>query len=224
MQIFIAGATGRVAEVLIRELISRGHTIVAGARSPEKVLELEGVHPVRMDLHAEVAELAELVQGSDAVYFVAGSRGQDLLQTDAFGAVKLMQASEKAQIKRFIMLSSIFATEPEKWAESDLSKITNYNIAKFFADKWLIHHTDLDYTIVQPGNLVEASEGSGRIQIGVERPQPNTIPNVSKVLAEVLDAKNTYGTIIQMSDGDTPIADAICAIGHRLKPASEKPA
>ncbi|MFW0183457.1 SDR family oxidoreductase [Rothia sp. CCM 9417] len=213
MQTFIAGATGRVAEVLIKELVAQGHTVVAGARSPEKVLQLEGVHPVHLDLHAEVAPLAELIQGSDAVYFVAGSRGQDLLQTDAFGAVKLMQASEKARIKRFIMLSSIFATEPEKWAESDLSKITNYNIAKFFADKWLIHHTGLDYTIVQPGTLVEAAEGSGRIQIGVEKPQPNTIPNVAKVLAEVLEAKNTYGTIIQMSDGDTPIADAIRAIG-----------
>ncbi|WP_153048456.1 NAD(P)H-binding protein, partial [Streptococcus suis] len=101
----------------------------------------------------------------DAVYFLAGSRGKDLLQTDAFGAVKLMQATEASQVKRFVLLSSIFATEPEKWSDPNLVNITDYNIAKFFADQWLIHNTTLDYTIVQPGNLVEAETGSGLIEL-----------------------------------------------------------
>lgn len=39
------------------------------------------------------------MQESDIVYFVAGSRGKDLLQTDAFGAVKTMIAAEKSGIK-----------------------------------------------------------------------------------------------------------------------------
>lgn len=43
-----------------------------------------------MDLRDSVENLAELVQGVDAIYFTAGSRGRDLLQIDAFGAVKLM--------------------------------------------------------------------------------------------------------------------------------------
>lgn len=45
------------------------------------------------------------MKGSDAVYFTAGSRGKDLLQTDAFGAVKTMQAAKKLSIERYIMLS-----------------------------------------------------------------------------------------------------------------------
>lgn len=209
MKVFIAGGTGRVADFLIQNLTNAGHQVVAGARSPEKVVTRPGVTAVPLDLHADVASLAELFKGSDAVYFVAGSRGQDLLQTDAFGAVKLMQASEQAGIKRFILLSSIFATEPEKWSDPNLAKIINYNIAKFFADQWLINQTNLDYTIVQPGSLVEAETGSGKIELNVQKAQANSIPNVAAVLAAVLEKTNTYGQILQMSDGNTPIEEAL---------------
>lgn len=116
-----------------------------------------------------------------------------------------MQASEQAGIKRFILLSSIFATEPEKWSDPNLAKIINYNIAKFFADQWLINQTNLDYTIVQPGSLVEAETGSGKIELNVQKVQASSIPNV----AAVLEKTNTYGQILQMSDGNTPIEEAL---------------
>ncbi|HEL1585339.1 TPA: SDR family oxidoreductase [Streptococcus suis] len=212
MKVFIAGATGRVAEETIKNLVQLGHQVTAGARQPERVIALDKVNPVKLDLHADVKELAELVKDHDAVYFLAGSRGKDLQQTDAFGAVKLMQAAEASQVKRFVLLSSIFATEPEKWSDPNLVNITDYNIAKFFADQWLIHNTTLDYTIVQPGNLVEAETGSGLIELNVKQSQPNTIPNVAEVLATVLDKKNTYAQIIQMSDGETPISQAVSSI------------
>lgn len=212
MKVFIAGATGRVAEETIKYLVQLGHQVTAGARQPERVIALDKVNPVKLDLHADVKELAELVKDHDAVYFLAGSRGKDLLQTDAFGAVKLMQAAEASQVKRFVLLSSIFATEPEKWSDPNLVNITDYNIAKFFADQWLIHNTTLDYTIVQLGNLVEAETGSGLIELNVKQSQPNTIPNVAEVLATVLDKKNTYAQIIQMSDGETPISQAVSSI------------
>lgn len=90
-----------------------------------------------------------------------------------------------------------------------MAKITDYNIAKFFADQWLMNNTHLVYTIVQPGSLVEGS-GSGRVNLHVtERSSPNSIANVAAVLAGVLEAKNSYGRIIKMSDGDTEVSEAI---------------
>lgn len=68
-----------------------------------------------MNLHDSVEKIAELMKGMNAIYFVAGSRGKDLLQTDAMGAVKTMQAAEKDGIKRYIMLSSLYALQPEMW-------------------------------------------------------------------------------------------------------------
>lgn len=208
-KIFIAGATGRVALSLIQILSNRGYQVIAGARNPEKIVKTKRVSSVYLELHDAVEDIAKHLQGVDAVYFVAGSRGKDLLQTDAFGAVKLMQAAEHVGVKRFLLLSSIFADKPKKWADPALVALTDYNIAKFFADEWLKRNTKLDYTIVQPGSLQEMP-GSGKINTHInEKSVPNAIENVAQVLADSLEIAHTIGKVITMSDGETPIREAL---------------
>ena len=211
MKIFVVG-TGRVAKCVIDKLTAKGHTIMCGSRHPESIAETELCKPILFDIHAEKNEIAKKVKGFDAVYFLAGSRGKDLLQTDAFGAVKLMQACEAVGIKRFILLSSIFALEPEKWTqEKSLQNITNYNIAKFFADNYLVNCTDLDYTIVQPSVLKE-EDGTGMIELQPEHDGSNPIPDVAEVLVSVLDMENTFKKVIKMRSGETPISSALANI------------
>ena len=208
-KVFVAGGSGRVATELIKNLVNNGNEVVAGARHPENVIKLDNVTPVELDLHAPVTEIAKLMNGSDAVYFVAGSRGKDLLQTDAMGAVKTMQAAEQNGIKRYIMLSSMYALQPEMWAKYEaLAAITDYNIAKFFADNYLIHNTNLDYTIVQPATLTE-KPATNKVTLGEGDDTTNTIPDVAKVLADTLKYDNTIGHVIMMRNGDTPIDDAL---------------
>lgn len=207
MKIFVVGSTGRVAENLIKDLVSDGHEVVAGARKIERVIELEHVTPVHFDLHDDVDEMTKSIKDVDAVYFVAGSRGKDLLQTDAFGAVKVMQAAEKNGIKRFIMLSSMFSLEPQEWHREGLADLTDYNIAKFFADNYLISNTKLDYTILQPASLTE-EEGTRKVSINGSGKQ-NAISNVAQVLAALLKHDNTIKKVIRMSDGDQNIDDAL---------------
>ncbi|MGM0212800.1 NAD(P)H-binding protein [Enterococcus sp. AZ109] len=207
MKVFIAGATGRVAQALIERLVEKGHFVYAGARRENEIPESDQVKPVHLDLHGDVASLAKTLGDAEAIYFVAGSRGKDLLQTDLYGSVKLMQAAEQEGIARYIQLSSLFALVPENWSDS----ITNYNIAKFFSDSWLIDNTDLDYTILQPGNLKEEA-GSGKITTKIEKRSENSIENVATVLAEVLERPNTYQKVIMMGDGDTPIDEALSKI------------
>ena len=108
MKIFIAGATSRVGTLLTTDLLQDGYEIIAGARHPERVEKNDRVTLVKFDLHESVAEMAEAIKGADAIYFTAGSGAKDLLQVDAFGAVKLMQAAEKDSIMRFVMLSALF--------------------------------------------------------------------------------------------------------------------
>lgn len=208
-KVFVAGGSGRVATELIKDLVVDGHQVIAGARHPEKIVEMDGVTPVTLDLRGDVAKIASLMAGADTVYFVAGSRGKDLLQTDAMGAVKTMQAAERAGIKRYIMLSSMYALQPEKWAGYPaLAAITDYNIAKFFADNYLIHNTDLDYTIVQPATLTEEA-ATGKVTFGEGDDTTNPIPDVAQVLATVLANGNTIGKVILMRTGDTPIDTAV---------------
>jgi len=151
-------------------------------------------------LLSDIDTLAESMNDVDVIYFVSGSRGKNLLQIDLHGAIKTMQAAEKARVKRYIMLSSVFALQPERWNESFLSDLTDYNIAKHYADLYLTIQTDLDYTILQPGGLKEG-QGTGKIEANVTSPGTNSIANVVDTLVAVLENNSTIGKVILMHDG-----------------------
>ena len=87
----------------------------------------------------------------------------------------------------------------------------DYYIARFFADNWLMDHTTLNYTILQPGNLLEEA-GSGKVQFNPKTATANSIENVADVLAGILNAENTYGKLLPMGDGETDIATAIAKL------------
>jgi len=207
-KVLIIGANGRVGSQLVQKLSENGHQVWAAGRKDYGKFSTSNVRFVTMDLLSDVDALAKQMKDMDAVYFVSGSRGKDLLQVDLHGAVKTMQAAEKTGVKRYIMLSSVFALQPERWNEAFLKEIPNYNIAKHYADLYLSRLTKLDYTILQPGLLKEES-GSGTIAVNVENPGPNAIPNVVETLAALLEADHTIGKVITMHDGNTPILEAL---------------
>lgn len=208
MNIFVIGSTGRVAQELIKALVKDGHQVFAGARQPEKVVESEQVTPVKFDLHWDVPEMDQALKNAEAVYYVAGSRGKDLLQTDLFGAKKAMEATEKAGIGRYIQLSSANSMQPETWKGSGLEALMDYNIAKLFADHWLIDHTDLEYTILQPGSLEEAP-ATGKVALNSGELGKNTIPDVAKVLAGLLTNEAAKKQVVAMLNGDEEISAAL---------------
>ena len=205
-KIFIFGGSGRVATDLIQDLVADGNTVTAAARHPENIIQLDGVAADKLDLHVDVDDIFKQVKGFDAIYFTAGSRGKDLIQTDAMGAIKTMMAAEKAGVKCYIMLSSMLSLDINSWKK--IPSLEDYLAAKFFADTYLMDSTNLEYTILQPGSLIEEA-GTGKIQLNVEATDSNPIPDVAKTLAAILKYSNTIGKVIPMSSGKTPIDDAL---------------
>ncbi len=209
MKTIIVGGTGRVGASLISQLKQQDDlTIFAGARHSEKIQEAPNVKPFHLDLHDKEADIKAALPEADSLIFVAGSGGKDLLKVDLNGAVKVIQAAEELNINRFIMLSSRASLDPDTFSGPDASPLADYLIAKHFADEWLINHTNLDYTILQPTALTE-NKGSGQVTLGSYSQMDNSIDNVAAVLAGLLTADNAIGKVIEMSDGDTPINKAI---------------
>jgi len=207
MKVLVIGGNGRVGSLLVEKLASQ-HQVLSGSRNPKPENNLHNVEQVYIDLLSDVDTIAASMKGVDAVYFVSGSRGKNLLQIDLHGAIKSMQAAEKAGVKRYIMLSSVFALQPERWNESFLSDLQDYNIAKHYADLYLTTQTKLDYTILQPGALKE-EEGTGKIETNVKSPGANSIANVVDTLVAVLENKLAIGKVILMHDGNIPIDEAL---------------
>ncbi len=50
-KIFVVGGSGRVASELIKNLINDGNQVFASSRHPEKIIKLDNVVPVKLDLH-----------------------------------------------------------------------------------------------------------------------------------------------------------------------------
>lgn len=209
--VLVIGASGRVGQETAIDLAAHDLHVYAAARHINKVPERDKITPVALDITtASIEEMADLMEKVDAVVFTAGSRGQNLLQVDAFGAVKAMQAAELANVDRFVLLSSMYALEPKYWNEEPLKSLTDFNIAKFFADRYLIDNTTLDFTILQPGALTE-DEYTGKITTDItkETKKENSIPDVAATLAEIVLTPQTKNRVIKMSSGQTPIKEAL---------------
>lgn len=66
MQVAVLGASGRAGSEITKELVARGHTVVAIARNPEKLPSGEGITPMAGDA-SDAGKLAEQIKGVDAV-------------------------------------------------------------------------------------------------------------------------------------------------------------
>ena len=123
-----------------------------------------------------------------------------------------MPAAAKNGIKRFVMLSALFSLEPTRWRTvKGLDGLTDYNIARFFADNYLIHDTDLDYTLLQPTVMTD-KPGTGKITVDDGEFGYNPADNVARTLADILKYDNTSRKIIKMREGNTPIDEALSQI------------
>ena len=66
MKVAVLGASGKGGSQITKELVSRGHQVVAIARTPEKLPSGEGITPVQGDA-SNADSLAGQIKGADAV-------------------------------------------------------------------------------------------------------------------------------------------------------------
>lgn len=217
-KILIVGATGRVGRELMDILAQDVHYEVFGTSSHVS----DNPHFIQLDLHADFETIRAALVGFDIVYFTAGSRGKDLLQVDLNGNVKVAMAAEQVGVERFVQLSSGSALDQTKWQEAHFASLQDYNVARYFADQWVLQST-LPYTILQAGSLLEAEptgkvvltpvNQAGKLLVSEKTAaNGNTIPDVAQVLAELINYPRTAGTIIQMKNGDAEIDTALAEI------------
>ena len=215
MDVVVAGGHGRVGLRLLGLLAERGDRALGLIRNPSQATDLEAIRaePVLCDLEeAQPTEIARHLAGAQAVVFAAGAgpgSGPERKRTvDLGAAVKLIEAARAAGSSRYVMVSAIGSTRPERWSPD----MRPYYEAKSAADAEL-ERSGLEFTIVRPGGLTD-DPGTGSIEAAGALERSGRIPrdDVAATIVAVLDSPNTVGLAFDVISGETPIADAVAAL------------
>lgn len=195
MKILVSGATGKTGILLMEKLVSRGHDPVALVRQSSDTAKLPAQAEQRL---GDLGDLQEGVcEGCDAVIFAAGSgggTGSDMTdKIDRDGAMRLVDLAVKANVKRFVMLSSVGAGDPDP--ESEMG---HYLQAKHDADEYL-KSSGLNFAIVRPVALSD-DDGTGEMLFGddVDVEAKATRDDVATVLADAIDSDAWIGKTLLM--------------------------
>ena len=215
MKVFQIGAAGGIGSILSRLLVERGDQVTGMHRSPEQTdtITRTGAEPVLGDLIADSTEtLAGHLAGHDAVVFSAGAHGTGRELTSAIdgdGLVKAADAAALAGVQRFVLVS-VFP-DAGRGGDSPNAGFEHYMRVKKTADVHLAG-TDLDWVIVRPGTLKD-EPGDGLVTAGPAIEYGNVRRgNVAAFLAEVLHEPGVSREIVELTDGSTPVADAVAAL------------
>lgn len=214
--VFIVGAAGKVGRHLVKQLADKQHHVRALHRRAEQAAELSdlGATPVTGDLTAtDVDTLAGQMRGSDVVVFTAGAGGAGVEVTNAIdgrGLELAVDAARQAGVRRFLLVSAF----PEAGRNRGMGEgFENYMTVKKRADVYLAA-TDLDWVILRPGTLKDAA-GTGRVTAGPAIAYGD-IPraDVAAALVALVEHPKLRHTIIELTDGDQPVDEAIAQLGR----------
>lgn len=112
MKCFVTGGSGFIGSHLITMLINDGIEVLAMARSEKSANTIKnlGAIPVSVDM-ADTQGLAEDLQGCSVIFHLASAaefqKGYDYVyQINVTGTEKLIEASKKAKVPRFVYIST----------------------------------------------------------------------------------------------------------------------
>jgi len=202
--ILIAGAngtTGKIITNLLKE--SEDYKPIAMVRNREQkdYFEQQNVSAVVADLETD---LSHAVKNVDKVIFAAGSKGKNIIGVDQEGAKRLIDAAKNADVRKFVMLSSMGADNP-----SGSDQLEDYLRAKQNADDYL-KASELHYSIVRPGSLTDTA-GGGRIQLKEKIGNLGNISraDVAETLVEVLEDDIMRNQVFEILAGEVFIKEAL---------------
>lgn len=205
--VLVVGANGTTGKKVVHQLAeSDNYSPVAMVRKEEQVGQFKdkGIKTVLADLEKDVSHTGNNI---DKIVFAAGSKGKNLKAVDLEGAKKMVEVGRKADIKKFVMLSTMGADQPDS-----VPSLKDYLIAKQKADDFL-KASLLPYSIVRPGALTDEA-GTGKIRAQKSLGEQGSIArdDVAKALVASLNNDVARDTTYEILSGSDHIETALNSI------------
>lgn len=214
MNTLVVGAAGRTGSHILRMMLAAHLGPVRGlVRKPEQrdAVAAFGAEPVLVDLAEELADprattLAEALTGVDAVIHAAGAGSPEEAESvDHVAAVRLIEAAERADVLRFLLISSMGTDDPGSMP----APLRPFLEAKREAERAL-RNSALSWTIVRPGGLTD-DPATGRVRIAPALPSGGTVPraDVARVAVATLRLGVAERQTFDLLTGDTAVEEAL---------------
>ncbi len=173
---FVTGATGFIGAEIVKQLIGRGHKVVALVRSPAKAGMLKALG---VEMHAgDITDRETLrapMQGVDGVFHVAAwyKVGVDEPLADRInvdGTRNVLKTMRTFEIPRGVYTSSVAVFSDTKGAVPDETyRYEGSHLSQYDRTKWVAHYRvalpkiqeGLPLTIVMPGLVYGPGDTSG---------------------------------------------------------------
>jgi putative NADH-flavin reductase len=174
MKIAIIGATGFIGSKIRDEAVSRGHSVTAVTRSPEKLPLNASIIPAQADVN-DVPALTRFFTGQDAViHAYAPGRGLDpreSMDKQRAGTLSIIAATKGAGVKRLLAVGGAGSLEIRPG-------VAHFDTPEFPAayqggarataqiKDLLRAEKDLDWTFLCPSTSIFPGERTGKFRLG----------------------------------------------------------
>jgi uncharacterized protein YbjT (DUF2867 family) len=195
MKVLVTGGTGVIGEGVIPELIARGHSVrLLSRHAKDDARQWPGVEPFEGNV-ADASSLRGAADGCDAVLHIAGIAEEEPPEltfeaVNVNGTRNVLEEAKRANARRFVCISSLGA---------DVGQ-SDYHKSKLAAEQ-LVAQSDLDWTVIRPGNvygpgdevlslilkMVRALPVVPVIDGGDQEFQPIWHEDLAKILAETVE-------------------------------------
>lgn len=214
MKTFIFGISGAVGRLLAQKLADRGDDVSGLVRRDEQRADLAAIGVqavVGQIIELTVDSLVPMLTGCDVVVYAAGSNGgarQVTAAVDGEGVEKALEATRVAKVDRFALLSVL--------PEAVRGQRHDVEVEFYFAVKKLVDVTvsssSLDWLILRPSLLLNRP-GTGTVALGPAQPHDEiSREDVASTLAELLHEPRIRRQILELTQGLTPIDQAVRSI------------
>ncbi len=168
MNVLVYGATGNSGSEIVKELVSRGHTVTGVARHVEKLKDQPGVTAKTDDL-SNVDAIASIIKGADVVVSAYQPPADN---TDALIEVtkRQIEAVRKAGVPRLIVVGGAGQLE----IAPGVSLIKSGHLPKEYMPIAISHekaaevlkNSDINWTYIAPAAFFLPAERTGKYRTG----------------------------------------------------------
>jgi uncharacterized protein YbjT (DUF2867 family) len=214
MNIAVIGASGKVGQLLVPELVGAGAAVTGVVRRQDAAdaVTTAGARPALVDLEDPGADLAGALAGADVVVWVAGANvatGQDHSdRVDRDANLRAIKSATDAGVSRWVQVSSLYADRIDAAPPVLQPFLRN----KAVADEALAT-SDLEWTIVRAAGITDGdatgtfsavSSGMGYAQI--------IRADLAAALMAIATRSLAPRRAFDLSNGDQPLTDALTAL------------